>query len=80
VTEAAGFTLRGGVFLAGGVRGGVAQRGVYRLDPATGALTPVATLPEPRADAAVVSVGGTVYLIGGESPARLSSVVTLGAL
>jgi len=79
VTEAAAFVLRGAVFVAGGVRGGIVQRGVFRLDPASGALTPVASLPEPRADAAVASVGGTAYLIGGESPSRLSSIVTLQA-
>ncbi|HVM68105.1 MAG TPA: hypothetical protein VMU14_24725, partial [Acidimicrobiales bacterium] len=77
ITEAAAFTMRGAVFLAGGVRGGITQRGVFRLDPATGALTPVATLPEPRADAAVASVGATAYLIGGESPRRLASIAVL---
>jgi N-acetylneuraminic acid mutarotase len=79
LTEASAFVLEGAVFVAGGVRGGIVQRSVFRLDPATGALTPVATLPEPRADAAVASVGATAYLIGGESPARLSSIVTLRA-
>jgi len=79
LTEASAFVLQGAVFVAGGVRGGIVQRTVFRLDPATGALTPVATLPEPRADAAVASVGATAYLIGGESPARLSSIVTLRA-
>jgi hypothetical protein len=79
VTEAAAFTLRGSVFVAGGVRAGTVQRGVFRLDPSSGAMAPVATLPEPRADAAVAMVGGTAYLIGGESPSRLSSVVTLQA-
>jgi N-acetylneuraminic acid mutarotase len=79
VTEAAAFTLDGAVFLAGGVRAGIVQRGVFRLDPGSGSLTAVATLPEPRADAAVAVVGGTAYLIGGESPGRLASVVTLQA-
>jgi len=79
LTEASAFVLQGAVFVAGGVRGGIVQRSVFRLDPATGALSPVATLPEPRADAAVASVGATAYLIGGESPARLSSIVTLRA-
>ena len=77
VTEAAGFTLRGAIFVAGGVRAGIVQKGVFRLDPASGALTPVATLPEPRADAAVATIGDTAYLVGGESPSRLASVVTL---
>jgi hypothetical protein len=77
LTEASAFVLRGAIFVAGGVRGGLVQRGVFRLDPTSGALTPVATLPEPRADAAVASVGGTAYLIGGESPARLASIVAL---
>ncbi len=77
VTEASAFTLLGAVFVAGGVRAGIVQKGVFRLDPASGTLTPVATLPEPRADAAVATAGDTAYLIGGESPARLASVVTL---
>jgi hypothetical protein len=77
VTEASAFVVRGAIFLAGGVRGGIVQRGVFRLDPATGALTPIATLPEARADAAVAQIADTTYLVGGEGPSRLSSVVAL---
>ncbi|HXZ61161.1 MAG TPA: hypothetical protein VEG62_00365, partial [Acidimicrobiales bacterium] len=79
VTEASAFTLDGAVFVAGGLRAGIVQRGVFRLDPASGSLTAVALLPEPRAVAAVAVVGGTAYLIGGESPDRLASIVTLQA-
>jgi hypothetical protein len=77
VTEASAFVVRGAIFLAGGVRGGIVQRGVFRLDPASGALTPVASLPEARADAGVGQIADTTYLIGGEGPSRLSSVVSL---
>ena len=77
LTEAEAFVVRGAVFVAGGVRGGIVQRGVFRLDPASGALTLVASLPEPRADAGVAQIGETTYLVGGEGPSRLSSVVAL---
>ena len=70
VTEASAFAVRGAIFLAGGVRGGIVQRGVFRLDPASGALTPVASLPEARADAGVGQIADTTYLIGGEGPSR----------
>jgi len=50
---------------------------VYRLDPATGALTLVANLPTPRADAGVAQIGDATFLVGGEAPARLSSIVEL---
>ena len=77
LTEAEAFVVRGAIFVAGGVRGGIVQRGVFRLDPASGALTLVASLPEPRADAGVAQIGETTYLVGGEGPSRLSSVVAL---
>jgi hypothetical protein len=77
LTEAAAFAVGGTVFVAGGVRGGVTQAGVYRLDLTTGALALVANLPSPRADSGVAQIGDATFLVGGEAPARLSSIVEL---
>ena len=38
---------------------------VLRFDPVTGSVSQAGTLPQPRSDAAVASVGGTAYVVGG---------------
>ena len=48
-----------------------------RLGRPAVALTPVATLATPVVDAAIAVLGDRAYLVGGESPAMLSSVSIL---
>ncbi len=84
LTDAVAATLRGRVYVFGGSYGGVPSAQVWRLDVGTSgaasiALTPVATLPTPVTDAAVAVLGDTAYLVGGESPALLTTVSMLEA-
>jgi N-acetylneuraminic acid mutarotase len=50
---------------------------MWWFDPATDTLTPAGHLPTPLADAQVAVVGGTAYVVGGETPAYSDRVVTL---
>ena len=80
LSDAVAATVDGRVYVFGGMWGGRASAQVWRLDiSATGApaLTPVAMLPTPVTDAAVAVLGHRAYLVGGESPAMLSTVSIL---
>ena len=48
---------------------------IRRFDPATGLTSPAGQLPRPLTDAAVATIGRTVYLLGGISSGPLATVV-----
>ncbi len=82
VTDAVAATIGGRIYLIGGLVDGVPSAGVWRVGFGTGGAGPVTleragSLPTPTADAAVAVLGGRAYLVGGESPDLLSSIVTL---
>ncbi len=66
VAQLSGTEAGGKIWVAGGVAGGVTQK-VYSYDPSTTAWTAGPDLPVPRQLAAMGSVGGTVYAVGGFS-------------
>ncbi|HET6793302.1 MAG TPA: kelch repeat-containing protein [Acidimicrobiales bacterium] len=80
--HAAGFSLDGRVYVAGGRTGTTPVDGVLLIDPSTGRASQVATLPGPRSDAAAVVVGATAYVLGGEESGPthpLTSVVEISS-
>ncbi len=81
VTDAVAATIGGRIYLIGGLVAGVPSADVWRLGVGTGAgpvtLERAGSLPTPTADAAVAVLGGRTYVVGGESPDLLSSIVTL---
>lgn len=77
LSHAAGFTLRGSVYLAGGQRGGGRSAAILRID-ADGTTSQVGTLPMPLSDAAVAVVGDVSYLVGGQTPAATANIVQIG--
>ncbi len=86
LSHAAGFVLAGGLYLAGGVstRVGASATGrpsadIVRLDPATGATTLAGSLPLALSDAGVAVLGDAAYLVGGETPALLTSIIEIKA-
>ena len=76
--EATAVVLAGHIYVAGGLTasGRVSSR-VLGFDPATVTAHPVATLPTPVADAGGAVLGGTGYLLGGETPAATARVTEL---
>jgi hypothetical protein len=50
---------------------------MWWFDPATRRFTRAGTLPRPLSDAAVVSFGHRVWLLGGEDPAVTDRVLTV---
>ncbi|MGZ6887803.1 MAG: hypothetical protein ACXVJA_16445, partial [Acidimicrobiia bacterium] len=82
LTDAVAATIRGHVYVVGGVADGHPSSQVWRLDLGATAgapvgLTPVATLPVSLTDAAVAVRGDVAYVAGGESPAVSTAVFTL---
>lgn len=82
LTDAVAATLHGDVYVIGGLVGDTPSNQVWRLDlPASAgpvALVPVGTLPIPLADAAIAVDHGVAFLVGGESPALSSAVLSVG--
>ena len=60
----------GRIVIAGGAGAAGPTAAVYVLDPQTGAVTRLGSLPVPLAHAAAVAVGPVVYLVGGTDPAN----------
>ena len=67
--------MGGVVFLAGGRSGPTATDAVLRFDPATVKLTDAGHLPAPRSDFGIAVVAGTAYLVGGENPKPVNTVI-----
>lgn len=83
-TQASALTLGGSIFVFGGASSGTSNAttfaDVLRWNPATDAFTAAGQLPYPVADAAAVSIDDrTGYLIGGETPSRVATTITIHA-
>jgi Kelch motif len=78
LAHASAFVLGGELYVAGGVDGRRPLDEIFRIDGSS--VQPAGTLPGPRSDAAVATIGDTVWLIGGENggpAAPLDSVVVV---
>jgi hypothetical protein len=64
-----------GIVIAGGLdAAGASTNGVFRLDPSSGHLTRLGTVPEPFHDAAAGLIGTKLFIFGGGSSHSSSSV------
>ena len=67
----------GGDFSSGGVGGPSSQ--VQIVDPTHHTTTTITSLPDPRDDAeGVATIGGSTYIVGGESTSTLTPAVLIG--
>jgi N-acetylneuraminic acid mutarotase len=72
--------VRGGVLILGGLdAAGASAGGVFRLDAASGRLSPAGALSEPLHDAAAAALGGRVLVFGGGAEASTDAVQSLAA-
>jgi N-acetylneuraminic acid mutarotase len=74
------FNLGGQLYVAGGRHGTVATARIWRLDLRTGRTTAAGRLPRAFSDAAAVVVGGSVWLVGGETSGPLAPLRTIVAV
>lgn len=79
LAHASAVALRGRVYVLGGRWAGTPSAQVWRWDPATSTLVPVATLPSPVTDGAATTIGATAYLAGGDAPEPTSAVAVVTA-
>ena len=71
--------MGGAVLVAGGRNGASATDNVTRFDPSNTSSTAAGHLPEARSDFGVAVVSGTTYLVGGESPKHVDTVIQVRA-
>jgi Kelch motif len=71
--------LGGAIFVAGGGIGATAADKVMRFDPANMTFTAAGHLPAARSDFGVAVVSDTAYLVGGESPKPVDTVIRVRA-
>jgi hypothetical protein len=64
-------TLAGRIYVAGGLTTSGESSAVYRIDPAAGSVRKIGTLPAPEAHAALASLEGLLYLVGGGTVLRI---------
>ena len=65
----------GAIILAGGLDSqGASTTGVFRMNPGTGALTPLGTVPQPFHDAAGAIFGNNLFVFGGGAAQSSSTV------
>jgi len=76
VTGAAGFTLGGTLFVAGGQVSQATSGQVLSYQPGSAAVTVAGRLPVPVAGAGVAVTGDTAYLVGGNDGVRPVPTVT----
>ncbi len=69
--------VAGRVYLLGGSAPGGASAAIRRFDPVTHRIALAGRLPHPLTDAAVATIGRTVYLLGGISNGPLASVLAV---
>jgi len=69
----------GSITLAGGIVGAASQTGVFNLDPLTGVLRQVGTLPVAVHDAAVAPLRGGALVVGGGAAVPGTSVQAVAA-
>jgi hypothetical protein len=75
VQRAVAVGSRSGIVIAGGLdAAGASTNGVFRLDPSSGHLTLLGTVPEPFHDAAAGLIGTRLFVFGGGSSHSSSSV------
>ena len=79
LAHAGAFTLGGAIFLAGGRSGNTQTAAVMRFDPASVTFTPAGHLPAARSDFGVAVDAGIAYLVGGEYPKPLNTVIEVRA-
>jgi hypothetical protein len=65
--------------VAGGRTGAAVTDAVLRFDPARIRFTAVGHLPGALSDFGVAVVGSTAYLVGGESPKPVNTVIQVRA-
>jgi hypothetical protein len=63
------------IFIAGGRVGTAASSDVMAFDPEKASFTAAGHLPAARSDFGVAVVAGTAYLVGGESPKPVDTVI-----
>jgi hypothetical protein len=75
VQRAVAVGVGGSAIVAGGLdAGGASTSGVFRLDPATGALASLGSFPEAFHDAAGATIGGKLFVFGGGSAHSSSTI------
>ena len=80
LAHAMGADVAGQLLVIGGFTPTTTTAAVYRFNPATNAISRVATLPASLTDAAVATIGNSAYLLGGISAGRpLNTVVRVTA-
>jgi hypothetical protein len=71
------FDLRGSIYLAGGRSAGATIATIWRFSPGDNQLVQEGSLPAAVADAPAAVVGTAAYLVGGETPARSSTIIAV---
>ena len=69
-------SVDGRIYLLGGSTPRGPSDAIRRLHPATGRTSIAGRLPHPLTDAAVASIGSTIYLLGGISRSPLATILT----
>ncbi|MGH9302672.1 MAG: hypothetical protein ACRD0E_12430, partial [Acidimicrobiales bacterium] len=65
------------IVIMGGVVGGKPSAAIWRLDTTNNTLVPAGTLPYAVSMPGAATVGGAAYLVGGEGPSPLSTVMVV---
>ncbi len=76
ISHTAAFVDNGTVYVVGGITNGKTRSDIQKLD-SDGQLTKATSLPYAVSDAPLINYGDAWYLLGGESPTRLKSVVQI---
>ncbi len=82
-TRYAGVAAVGGrIVVAGGITPSGTSSAVYAIDPRTGSVRRIASLPSPEAHAGMAAIGNALYLVGGNRILRIagSSVTAVATL
>jgi hypothetical protein len=70
-------TVNGRIYLLGGSTPHGPSETIRLLDPRSGRTSVAGKLPHPLTDAAVASVGSTIYLLGGISHGPLATILAV---
>jgi hypothetical protein len=70
-------TVNGGVYVLGGSAPGGPSNAIERFDPKRNRMQPAGRLPRPLTDAAVATIGPSVYLLGGISSAPVATITVI---
>ena len=80
IGHAMAFTLNGKLYLAGGRRGTSATARIWQVNPSNAHLSRAGRLPHAISDSAVVPLGRSVVLIGGETTGPFAPQTTIVAI